>query len=856
MAPVAVSTTCLHERSSFKGTKSLQRLVLHEICSTLEISSTAIDIKSGFVELGGHSLSAIELASACKSQGIHVSIENILLGNTIAEVLDSAEWIIHPPANEEIHLSSKRHALKRAAEPALGPLAKRQQTNSHSRAPLDCSSTGSQAPMTDMQLVFIQGSQANPGTNMISFYETYQTEDVPIMKRAWKAVMESESIFRTTFDVTEGKATLIEQMHAPFSWEEIMIRNQDEFEKALEENQQSDKVFTSFKVVAWPTESSSPTLSTIIWRVHHALIDGFSAALVYRKVRQAAAGLHVKAGTSFLQLARDLHALQHQNQHFSRNFWKQRHENCSNAVGDILLPSPITTSMFTKNATKSIVISLQADRLLECARKAKVSAVSIHYAAWAMVLSKYNDSDSVVFGAVLAGRNLSLTGVDDSIGPLVNTLPLHVLLSRAWTTTKYMRLVYESLVGLASVQYSRPEDGFNRDFSSALATEFEMKAAGLSGIQPVGQTYYTAVTDIPLSVSIASDNTLRLSYHCHSFIDKDIELLGEHYQNALLSLTATEKSVGSCMDNMLPSESRNLLLKLGNCQSDLTTASSVQDDLVTLFEHAVLENHSAIAVEKASARMTYYELHVKADRVAEQLLRFIKPGDVVCVNADRSMNWIVAIYGILKAGGVYSPQDKALPAAIRETNFQCAAAKVFLVSTSSDRNLKPSSCEVCLALDEVLADPRLVRSDIPVRKSSTPSANAYICFTSGSTGKPKGVICTHQGLVAFQKTAEVRLFAGPGQKISQIMAPAFDGSIHEIFSALSYGATLVLSDSIDPVSHLRLVDSAILTPSLAQKLVPNDFPKLKTVSDSSYQHARNTNHSFSCTLLASLCRSL
>lgn len=861
MAPIAVSPHNVQRRASFKATERLQSLVLQEVCSTLDMSAAAIDLDAGFVELGGHSLSAIDLASACTSQGIHLSIENILLCNTIAEILDSAEWMADSSANGEMPLSSIRHALKRAAEPALGPLSKRQQTSFHPCASVDSPPPGLQTPMTEMQLVFLQGSQANPATNTISFYETYQTRDVPIMKRAWKAVIESEAIFRTTFDITEDNATLSEQMHAQFSWEEIvirnqedyeMIRNQEDYEKPLAENEQSQQVFTSFKVVTWPLESREATVSTIIWRVHHALIDGFSAALVYKKVRQAAAGLPIKAGTSFLQLARDLKDLQHAKQISSQDFWKQQQERSSNAVGDILLPSPSTGYMFSKNATKSIAISLQVDRLSDCARKAKVSTVSIHYAAWAMILSKYNDSDSVVFGAVLAGRNLPLVGVDDSVGPLVNTLPLHVFLDRAWTTTEYMRHVFKSLVGLSSVQYSRPEDGFKREFSSALATEFDMEAPVFDGVQPIGKSYYTAVTDIPLSVSIASNNTLRLCYHCQSFDKKDIERLGEHYQNALSSLTATKGSLGDCIDNMLTSESRTLLRKLGNCFSESTTAPSVHDDLVTLFERAVSENPSAIAVEKASDRVTYYELNTKADQVAKQLLRFIKAGDVVCVNADRSSNWIIAIYGILKAGGIYSPQDKALPAVVRDTNFQSAAAKVFLVSSSSDKNLKPSSCDVCLALDDLLTDSGVVRSDVSVRHSPTPSANAYICFTSGSTGKPKGVICTHEGVVAFQKTAEVRLFAGPGQRISQIMAPAFDGSIHEIFSALSYGATLVLSDSIDPVSHLRLVDSAILTPSIAQKLTPSDFPKLRNVSDSSYQDARNINLSFSCILSENL----
>lgn len=216
----------------------------------------------------------------------------------------------------------------------------------------------------------------------------------------------------------------------------------------------------------------------------------------------------------------------------------------------------------------------------------------------------------------------------------------------------------------------------------------------------------------------------------------------------------------------------------------------------------------------------------KATVLAERM--DIQPGEVVCVLADRSINWIIAIYGILKAGGVYSAQDPGLPDHIRNTNFQTAGGKLYLVPGTSQKYCKPEACNHCLSVEELSQD---IPADVVPshRPAPRPEDNAYLCFTSGSTGKPKGVMCHHAGLVAFQKDFEVRLFAAPGQRISQLMSPAFDGSIHEIFSALCYGATLVLADGVDPFAHLRKSNAGILTPSVAKILAPKDFPELRTV---------------------------
>ncbi|KAF2647173.1 acetyl-CoA synthetase-like protein [Lophiostoma macrostomum CBS 122681] len=155
---------------------------------------------------------------------------------------------------------------------------------------------------------------------------------------------------------------------------------------------------------------------------------------------------------------------------------------------------------------------------------------------------------------------------------------------------------------------------------------------------------------------------------------------------------------------------------------------------------------------------------------------------------------------------------------------------VFLTGSRVPDLDPPVTCQIHLSVEELLAAMTPCSADvneiIPVER---PEAGAYLCFTSGSSGHLKGVLCTHGSLVAFRKDHEVRLNDSLGRRIAQYMSPGFDGSIHEIFSALSYGATLVLRapSQKNPFSHLGTADAAILTPSIAAMLDVNDYPRLR-----------------------------
>ncbi|KAB8298143.1 hypothetical protein EYC80_001899 [Monilinia laxa] len=824
-----ISKNGLTKRNVVEGTPGMmpskkEALILNHLCSILELPTTKFGLDSNFVGLGGHSLMAIKLSKACKKDGLALSIPSILLSPTLKKLIDSATEIRSTPST---HILKGTPDLNTPVSPTKSSHERRMSFSRPVPSNRYTTST-SNLLVTEMQHSFMHSYQRQPGSNIISFYETYSSANVPTMKVAWKTVIDSEPVFRTVFDHDRATATCSKQL-LPFIWDEVFVEDTDTYISELEKEIVPAKMEVTFTVLTPRTQRSGNVgVSTIIWRVHHAFIDGYSANLLYEKVRKIVMGQNIVPGTPFSSVIQEVQKYQQMNREVSRVFWRKQMEIHPSPVGDLALPVPSSTSKTSRNADVSFTIP--SEEISEAARSAGISLASWFQAAWGLALSVYADSDSVVFGTVLSGRNLPIAGMDDTIGPLINTLPFHISLDRNQTALEYVQSVFRHSVELSSFQHSLPEDGYSRQFASALAMEFDMQPTDDDKVRPVGQSWFKVVPDIPLSIFMNTTGIIRMSYQTHKYNELDIELLSENFQSAILSILSPTKSIGECLSNLLSTKSHETLMRMGNCLTDETSPASIKDDLVTLFERAAAENPSILAVEKAGDSLTYQEFDTMATKLSAQLSRYIQPGDIVCVHADRSINWLVAIYGILKAGAVYSAQDAALPGHIREANFQTAGGKLFLTPASSQRNIAPESCKLCLSVEDLvqLPSPRSAAAMAP-RPTPRPSDNAYLCFTSGSTGKPKGVMCSHEGLVAFQKDLAVRLFALPGQRISQLMSPAFDGSIHEIFSALSYGATIVLADGIHPFSHLEKSTAAILTPSIANILDPQDFPMLRNV---------------------------
>ncbi|KAF2014423.1 acetyl-CoA synthetase-like protein [Aaosphaeria arxii CBS 175.79] len=800
-------------------------LALQEISYALDIPINSIDVQKDLLSNGANSITLVRLHYALKTIGIHMKLETMVSEVTIEQLLG------HLAQRSTTSVSPCNRFFKRKA------VAKVESPSKRNTAGVKPEITNTSIlkynlryPMTEIQLTLLQSSLENPGSNIISYHETHLPRDVPTLRAAWAKVLQLEPLLNSSYILEGSKAYIVERNHNSIDWEEVIVADTKSYNREINKQDKETPIFGHcFRVVTLAPHNGNTGRSRIIWRVHHGLIDGYSHLLLLSRLEKALLGAALGPTAPFFQFAENLRKLQNDSAASGMTYWAKRHVEHDRPASRLLLPTP-AKSLALRGECNIFERSLDHSILATSCKKIGITFPTLYYAAWALTMARFTDSSDVLFGTVFNGRSLPIAGSNSVIGPTINTLPVHIRIDSSLTVAQYLRDVFRDILELNSMQWTIPNHGFSRNFQTALNIQNTPHFVRRS-LLPIETPFSTIRSDVPLQVEIVRGTTdlIRFHYQLEHFNQCQIETISEVFTSAITIVLKPDATVGSCLTSIVDSTHRNTLSCWGNWNSIHTRTASFKDDLVTLFQRTASQYPSAIAIQKGSQTMSYKELDLKSSSVARAISANVEVGDVVCVHADRSFNWIIAIYGVLKAGAIYCPLVDTLSASIRDSNFLASGAKVFVAGKKIETRHKPAFSGKTITVEDILLGEYaggIVQKNVSA--GPHPDRGAYLCFTSGSTGKPKGVLCHHRGLVAFQRDFDVRLQARPGWKIAQVMSAAFDGSIHEIFSTFSYGATLLLGGS-KGINHLMGADAAILTPSVARALDVQSLPSLKTV---------------------------
>lgn len=276
-----------------------------------------------------------------------------------------------------------------------------------------------------------------------------------------------------------------------------------------------------------------------------------------------------------------------------------------------------------------------------------------------------------------------------------------------------------------------------------------------------------------------------------------------------------------------------------NWQNTLSIGSSKEHFVHELFEKQVMENADAIAVVVDDEMLSYHELNTRSNQLARHLrANGVQLEGCVGISINPSLEMVIGLLGVLKAGGIYVPLDPLYPQERIKFFINDAQPQVILTDHKLQANLPNTQAKVlCLDMDW---DKIAKETKDSVAQTLHEESGAYIIYTSGSTGTPKGVVITQKGLVNYLKWSSNYYFNEQTQG-SIVHSPlAFDLTVTSLLTPLMAGKTTVLvteTPALDGLGKIlqkgytsRLLK---LTPShletLNQLLTPEEVIKMAPV---------------------------
>lgn len=436
---------------------------------------------------------------------------------------------------------------------------------------------------------------------------------------------------------------------------------------------------------------------------------------------------------------------------------------------------------------------------------------------FSVVLYRHTGQLDMVTGTVVANRNRAET--EGLIGFFVNALPLRLNLEGNPSFLDLLarnNIVIQEAYDNQDVPFDKlvqelklPRDTTrNPIFQVSLALDNTPSSHfSADGLTVSALDAHDDTTQFDLTIHFNTQNdclTGELSYNIALFSEIRMQRLSMHFQNLVEEIILyPEKHLYDF--EMLPTDENNLLQGIGEQRGN---TSQIRPQFIhQLFEHQVKIRPDEIAVSFQEAQLSYAELNTKANQLAYFLREGgVKPGSRVAICLERSVEMIVAIFAILKAGGCYLPIDPNYPHERKQ--FMLNDGEPLLVLTHSLLlSTLPTYTSPYICMDGIdvqlvsypIQDPELICNPLNL---------AYIIYTSGSTGKPKGVAVSHHNIVC-STLARFHQYQDQVRHFLLIPSFAFDSSVAGIFWTLSQGGCLHLTKQEALLEPRELVNSII-----------------------------------------------
>ena len=438
----------------------------------------------------------------------------------------------------------------------------------------------------------------------------------------------------------------------------------------------------------------------------------------------------------------------------------------------------------------------QNNSIKDFANKHRINQFLFLFTCYSILLHKLSSQEKIWIGVPFTNRSRQEDKF--TIGCFINTLPIPIDFSNNPSVVEIIEQIRKEFL-LAHRNQEIPlveivnhiEMGMSRSTDPLYQVGFTQEPlAEISFNNIESKSLYInkrgAQLDLFLKI-VDSKNELKLAFEYNSELldDSTINHWAEIYSEIIKSCIANE-TVSVSQINIL-SEEEQILIEKWNA-----TETSYEKDLCV---HQKIEQYSKLSPQLPALRfndsiLTYKELNAHANRLANYFIeQGIQPEDKIAICTERSMEMMIGIFGILKAGATYLPIDPKNPQSRLTEIIADARPKIIITDSKSDLNLPPQAN--LIYIDNIQNQPLCLNSENP-KCNVNPQNLAYIIYTSGSTGKPKGVMIEHHSLMNRLNWMQKEFPLTINDVLLQKTNTTFDVSVWELFLWSFSGSSLAI----------------------------------------------------------------
>ncbi|KAB5522985.1 non-ribosomal peptide synthetase [Coniochaeta sp. 2T2.1] len=808
--------------------------------SVLGAEPDSISADDSFIRHGGDSIGAMRLVAAARKSGVALTVTSILQGLKLSEMAHVAVKLDgsgtgDPTRSTPVSTAVEPFSLLRD-NTKMSVSEVREHVASICR--IDSDDLEDIYPCTPLQAGLVAVSQMQPGAYVaVNSYKLPVGTDISRFKKAWQDVVDAEAILRTRVVFVDGIGFLQVVVRTRISW--ATAASVDALEAAHRHLPPHDGgILSRYTIVGENTREPQ-----FVWTAHHALYDGWSLPTLLGRVEERYRESGVST-TPTPHFSRFIEYVSSVDRSAADAFWTDKLSG-SAPLYFPQLPHPGYRVQATSSTRRKIPFARP--------RTAEATTATYIRAAWAVILSIYTGSDDVVFGEVLNGRDVPVTGIEHLVGSTLTSVPRRIRVDRDLPVGQALAQIQGQLNDVIPHQFSGLQHIKTLSSSAAAACDFQNilvidQADELTDADSLwrnmtsskqGADFFNYPLNVTCTVGDGPDGL-----ELHAMFDgrviaawKVVRILGQ-FEKVLSCLVASDRQQDKMGDMDLLTVEDKAALRQWNEVPGPVVERRVHD--VICEQMASQPEHTAVVGWDAT--LSNSELDALSSVLAQELrVNGIGSGTgdtrFVPFCFAKSTFAVVAMLAILKAGAAFVPLDPSHPVArLREIVGDCAAT-VVLCSPMYEQ-LCSGIAETAIPVDmdrlEMLKqNRRLVREE---KGRVDPIEAAYVIFTSGTTGKPKGTIISHRAFCSSAAAHGPAMLMVPPFRFLQFASYTFDASLVETLTTLMMGGTVCVPSDADRLNgniaaamESMRVTMALLTPSFAKVFSPAQVPHLKTL---------------------------